>query len=910
MDERLLNNLITRLDRIEQRLTELERNSPTPHRASSRPTPPPFVLREKPASTTQPLEEPIKKTPVANPKANAVPPQSNAGSEYLIGAKILPWSGAILLIICITSFVTLAYRQGFITKEHIFGLATVICMGFIAVGQKLRDEKEQFGHLLTGLGSAGLYITFAAGQFVQNIYSSTVMLGLFVILTLINLAYSYWRKSSAFLIIGATGGFISALLPLYQGDIGSNLILATLTTVPAALIISRHRWTVLSYFVIPVTVFIVSFGLFEPGFEWQKVGVLVLTAILGSYATASAWLDKKTYQDQGFYLAACLAGIAWITFEVIDGPMGSLHIIGYGLSLAAISRFTPKNIITTRIQQAAVFIPFVVAPWGATKPQAVFILSSLAIGASILSIRTQPRTISVLSGILSILAVTAYLVTLIQTKVESEPHHLTLLATIFVGVIAATWTLVRNYPQNKDQIYFIAGFTNAIVLTAFLAIASGMTKALPAFDGIIITITLVAVIAHFLSKILDSYALKVVGSAWSFLLTGVIFSPWVSGESLSTGLTIHLNGVVLAHWFVLYRLYITKENKTPDTEIVSILVPAALVTWDTVRQLFQLPLAGLDIFDSGLFALLITLILLASFARRTNQVTISSLSLFFGQTALVVGFFSRVPFAPRPIATELLLVGLSIGLSSILTTVWSFRKKNGDSFQSSALASFQVSFFALYGGFILMTNEPLSWSSHRSLIVTGAVIMVALIGSHFFKNRTYHLISAWCIWLTIALTAYFNALLSIPAVGIILILQILLAFAGDKLVNPPASHRALHCLLGAIIATQLGTLIFTHPIINLPIGPSVTTTWAVLATVALVSGFSARITELRHTGLVLLFLAGAKVIFFDLASTSELVRVGVTFILGLAMIGGGYLYIRLQNRLDPPLDKAEGQPSQ
>jgi uncharacterized membrane protein len=919
MDERLLNNLIDRLDRIEQRLSLLEKEGATSNYPRATPTPPPFAHQANPTviPPTSHTEPPTTtKTTTYKPQRvsneQARQNETDPSSEYLIGAKILPWAGAILLIICITTFVTLAYRQGMITKEHIFGLATTICLGFIGAGQRLRDAKEQFGHLLTGLGSAGLYITFAAGHFAQGIYSNTIMIGLFVALSFINLAYSYWRESTAFLIIGSVGGYIAAILPISQGDIGSNLLLGTLITVPISLIISRHRWTVLSYLIIPSAILVFSFGLIQPGFEWQKVGVLILTALLGSYAYAAAWLEKETNTDQGVFLILSLAGVAWITFEVIDGPWGSLHIITYGLLLAALSIFTPKNLVTTRIQQAALFIPFLVAPWGASKPQAVFILAALAIAASVVSNKVQPRTISVLSGIVAILSVIAYIVTLVQNKIDSDLHNLALLTVLILSVPIASISLSRNYPKNRDQVHFVSGFITAITVTMFLFISSGINNTLSSFQGLVITLTLVSVLFHVLSRVLDSLALKLVGSFWSFALTLVISAPLILGRTTGLDSYLLLNLVVLAHWFVIYRLYISAQNKTPkdENEAVIILLPSALLIWDSISQLLQLPSAGFDLFNASLYSSLITLIIFASFALRTKMSPLYVICTIGGHSTFAILVLHRIYLPIRPIASEILLTGLATALSFLLSRFQWDSKEPRSEHLTSQTATFQISFFALYAGLILTANDPIAWTVHRSLIIWGAAIISILLALHHRLNRPYHLIPAWAIWILIAITTYNLALQSIPAVGLVLATQILLAFAGDKLLEEQLSHRALHCFLGSAIATQLGTLVFTHPAINLPVGPAITTSWAILATVALVAGFWARITALRHTGLVLLFLAGAKVIFFDLASTSELVRVGVTFILGLAMIGGGYLYIRLQSRLDPVPKESPGQPSQ
>ena len=55
--------------------------------------------------------------------------------------------------------------------------------------------------------------------------------------------------------------------------------------------------------------------------------------------------------------------------------------------------------------------------------------------------------------------------------------------------------------------------------------------------------------------------------------------------------------------------------------------------------------------------------------------------------------------------------------------------------------------------------------------------------------------------------------------------------------------------------------------------------------------------EVRYVGLVAIASAAVKLVLVDLATSQDLVRFLVTLGLGVAMIGGGYLYIRLQDRL-------------
>ena len=92
-------------------------------------------------------------------------------------------------------------------------------------------------------------------------------------------------------------------------------------------------------------------------------------------------------------------------------------------------------------------------------------------------------------------------------------------------------------------------------------------------------------------------------------------------------------------------------------------------------------------------------------------------------------------------------------------------------------------------------------------------------------------------------------------------------------------------------------ILLTLPAVGMPPVPAITAAWTVYAAVLLVIGFSRRTREVRYVGLAAIAAAAVKLVLVDLANSQDLVRFLVTLGLGVAMIGGGYLYIRLQDRL-------------
>ena len=231
---RRLEAFEARLLRIEARLGMLPRTVPPP--------PPPQALH--PAPSGQPGPPPV----VADiPRFDYAPhpksqPADAASAEYQLGGKLLPWAGALVTILAIGYGVNLAFQHGIITPWMIFWGGVALCGAFIGVGQAKRDEREEFGQLLTGIGSCGLYLTFAAGHLAQHLYSGEVLVGLFTGLSLLNLAYSGWRSSQAFFYLGVLGGFAGALMPLNDDKVLLHLGLHALVLVPSALIVVRQNW--------------------------------------------------------------------------------------------------------------------------------------------------------------------------------------------------------------------------------------------------------------------------------------------------------------------------------------------------------------------------------------------------------------------------------------------------------------------------------------------------------------------------------------------------------------------------------------------------------------------------------------------------------------------------------------------
>ena len=172
------------------------------------------------------------------------PPKMGEDAELKFGSVILPRVGAGMALLGIGYLVALSIQRGWITPTMQFAGAIVLCLLAIGIGLFKRQEKFDFGQLMIGLGSCGLYVTFAAGHVFQNLYSGETLIGAFVVLSFANLLYGALTPSKTFVSIGLLGGLVASMLPMDQGKDVVSLWLHAAILAPTAWIVgARKAWS-------------------------------------------------------------------------------------------------------------------------------------------------------------------------------------------------------------------------------------------------------------------------------------------------------------------------------------------------------------------------------------------------------------------------------------------------------------------------------------------------------------------------------------------------------------------------------------------------------------------------------------------------------------------------------------------
>ncbi len=205
-----------------------------------------YSLEGRPILTPPPI---AFKTPPSAPKEaapKAAPPQSNDDVEYRLGTVGLLRGGAVVVILGIIFLVGLAISRGWITPQVQFVGEQLLCFAFLAVGGWKLKEKADFGEILTGIGMAGLYASFAGGHLHKHLYEAEILVGLFIVLSLLNLVVGAIASSRSFVVLGMIGGFVGAALPMQKHELEVSLGLLVVVSSVAAGIIAFRRWQLIA----------------------------------------------------------------------------------------------------------------------------------------------------------------------------------------------------------------------------------------------------------------------------------------------------------------------------------------------------------------------------------------------------------------------------------------------------------------------------------------------------------------------------------------------------------------------------------------------------------------------------------------------------------------------------------------
>lgn len=776
------DELLRRLDAFEARLLRIEMRLGI---VRNLPPPPPPRFETGPPPTLEADHPPLLKqgwVPQREPGAEAA---AAADAEYQLGGRLLPWAGALVTLLAIGYGANLAFQHGFITPWMIFWGGVTLCAAFIVVGQLKRDEREEFGQLLTGIGSCGLYITFAAGHLAQHLYEGEALVGLFVGLSLANLAYSGWRASHAFLLIGVLGGFAGALMPLQDGKVVLHLGLHALILIPSVLIVVRQNW-----FEEAAILFVLAFAALlpaqtHPRHEWLRALSLEGTALLSAFAYARTFVPKS--DPAALLMRLLMLGTAAMALLARGGNEGVAHVVAFGILTAAMSRTLGDRPSVPHVLATGVAIPFLIAPWGLDGSLRPTVFAVLAAGLAVASRFRWDRGASALSGVVFLLGTLAFLI-LGWSRPIPWTTEVSNLGVLLIAGVLSTAHLIRAWKEPEGCV--LAG---SLVLGPVLIrlVTLAMSREFGAVD-------------------------EATGALWGMALAATVLGVLAMIARWKN--PAYLGAALLGFALLIYGTDLPARTAHLGWELSLVAAFAAAS---------MAAAAGIGWIHQG---------------ARTTLIGVSGATLALLLWRFVFVALSKSALAFEPDFASVLGATLASGCCTAVG-----RRKGW-----KALAV-PMWLLWLLAGMVAVGGSPLPSRLDEGLA------MVALLVSGTWGAVTFD-----------------------PA--------------GEREVRTAARFCAALAL--GLPFTRLGVLFLSWDRIGMPEVPAITAAWTAYAAILLALGFAKRTREVRYVGLLAIGSAAVKLVLMDLASSRDLVRFLVTLGLGVAMIGGGYLYIRLQDRLE------------
>lgn len=910
------SNLEGRMKVLEAGLTELSyRIRALEQRVDGRQpyvVPPPPIQRpqEQPVAYATPAPpdqhfQPPSPQPPSVPRASAPSSAQDAAAlEYNLGAKVLPWAGAIIMLVAIGFFVSVGIQQGWFTPTLQFASAMIVSLGFICVGFWKREEREEFGKLLIGIGSCGVYLTLAAGHlFMQpKLYEGELLVAMFLGWSLVNLAYSYIASSRAFLAIGLLGGLAAALMPLNESNYAMNVVLHSAIVLPAFAIAAKNKWSV---------------GVLG---IWALSILALLPTLLCAAGGDHATIDLRIWALFGNSLAACLAyGIAgkigefdpseaFIPSAIIVAGMGALgvfaddlaswhlnatsHLVIFGI-LAAAAGFTMREqTARERFWLGGAIVAAVLSPLQLHPADASWSFMAVTVVCALISTRFAAVSLLSLAWIDLALAMGYY----VRAAEIASPlrFEISLLASIMAAVVVLTWATNRAKEAAETlvaiaAVLLVAFGSRIIWITTGEATQDLVRSLYMAFLWVPAAVALAATARRKQWQI-------VLGLSWAVYGCAVADYMFVAGgTSLPFGL--EMTALVLMMAAVVHMGY---ETNRALASIESILIGVSTmvvglgsrIVWiscgaelsDQVRSLY---VAFLWIAWAG------ALSLFGARRKWDNVLGFGWVVLF----AAMANYIIAAEGATIPLRLELEALLFLMGMVVFMGIETNRAKASPESILSFAA----VLLVALGSRVVWVSSGGATADSLRGLLmaflwVPAGTMLVAIGSARSWP--TVHLIG----WAAV-IAGSVNYLLVASSNSIPFGLEftmLLVTMAGAIAAASLTSRRSyaadhgfniMTIVLWALV-TRLGLLLLSS-VAGLEKPWAVTISWTVLAVGLLAVGFRADKRVLRFWSLGVFAVTIGKLFLVDLSERIDpLGRVGILAGLGLALLAGGYWYIK------------------
>ncbi len=432
--ESTLSDLQHRLNRIETRLG-----------MAPRPTPPRFEFQTvSPVPPTEPPRPAPAAPPPPKPSAPAVP-----DAEVQFGSIVLPRVGAGIVLLGIAYLVGLSIARGWITPWHQFYGALALCMGFIGVGWWKRQEGFEFGPLLIGIGSCGLYLSCAVGHAFHQLFSGEMLVAQFLVISFANLLYGAMAPSRTFAGIGLAGGLVAALLPMREEHVMVSLGLNLAILIPAAAIVAWHRWREMAVGLWLAGMVAVSVPAFFASGPWPtQVFALYAASVAGLLAYSRAH-EGWDFDPQAALIPFAAVATAAFGLARFHAPASGWHELGLAAIFGLASFLFVRPEVRNAWRMGGLLVAVVFAPMAQPGTTPIWLYLSLGLAAGLFSFRFEPKAASVFSGIGLLFGLGFYASQIINADSLPLGEELGILTLALAGVVVLAMSAGRRLDQSE-----------------------------------------------------------------------------------------------------------------------------------------------------------------------------------------------------------------------------------------------------------------------------------------------------------------------------------------------------------------------------------------------------------------------------------------------------------------------------
>jgi hypothetical protein len=826
-------------------------------------------------------------------------------TEFKFGSQVLPRAGIVLVLLGILYLVAYAIQTGRITLAWQFAGELSLCAALIGLGLWKLNEKEDFGQVLVGGGSCGLYFSFAGAHVYKDLLTGEGLVLSYVLLSLANLAFSWWRSSKSFWAIGFIGGLIGAALPLDQGSFTATFVLAGLIVSAATLLAAKRAWLralEALWFVVALYVLFIALDAVRAGVVGPSGAIAIFYGFsLVPLAAHALRFQRTEFDPHGWFEATAggLTGIATLAFGRPVAPVPhSVAVVVLAVALGALAYLSRKRENFASLVATSVAVACAIAPMGFKAYAAGLLYAAFSLAFSLpvhIGHKSLARPGAMFCAGFTALTVLAYATALALPKI-SNAQELALLAAIALSVLNLAFCAGKL--ENKMEAAATAAslaLYPVLLRSAFLSAPNWGVYALLFPTAVYaIVVSVVAVRAKWTGPAYVGLFLAAVGTVAYWADASV---PTRDGDPWRDIAALAATTVAL----VLAAKGASRAKQERDTWAVLASCLGAFVVVPMLATALQLPGVRVEEQASFIAAMALYGLGLAIVSRQAKWpgyaivgmvvVTVSVFVYYDATTGAWVGRAEQIPLV--------VLAGLAVVATALYTNQGETR-----GLVSWTIASVIGAFVVSRLFFLVLTLPAIGMQ--ESVAAYTSLALYSLVPA-CFSLRTKRVPLAFVGGAALALSA------SLYWMGLLDPMTESFAREGEVAFALLASLATVVCTIAvsregeerkslAVVSSLAGWGTLARALqlglesTGIAAQASITLSWSLYAGIVLALGFVYDARQLRICSLALFGVTLAKVFLVDLSALEAYVRVFLLIAVGGLLILFGYVYVRRRAR--------------